>query len=117
MPFENMSADEENEYFSDGISEELLNTLVRIDGLQVASRTSAFSFKNQDVDIPTIAARLNVAHIVEGSVRRSGTEVRITAQLIDVEFRSAPVVGSVYAGIERRIRDPGRNRAGNCRRS
>ncbi len=79
-----MSADEDNEYFSDGISEELLNTLVRIDGLQVASRTSAFSFKNQDVDIPTIASRLNVDHIVDGSVRRAGSQVRITAQLVDV---------------------------------
>ncbi len=84
LPFVNMSADEENEYFSDGISEELLNTLVRVDGLQVASRTSAFSFKGQEIDIPTIAERLKVAHIVEGSVRRSGSQVRITAQLIDV---------------------------------
>ncbi len=84
LPFLNMSSEAENEYFSDGISEELLNTLVRIDGLQVASRTSAFSFKDADLDIPTIASRLNVDHIVEGSVRRAGTEVRITAQLIDV---------------------------------
>ncbi len=84
LPFVNMSSEAENEYFSDGISEELLNTLVRIDGLQVASRTSAFSFKGSDTDIPTIASRLNVAHVVEGSVRRAGTEVRITAQLIDV---------------------------------
>ncbi|MDJ0910650.1 MAG: tetratricopeptide repeat protein [Woeseiaceae bacterium] len=84
LPFVNMSPQAENEYFSDGISEELLNTLVRVEGLQVASRTSAFSFKGRDVDIPTIAERLKVAHIVEGSVRRSGSQVRITAQLIDV---------------------------------
>lgn len=85
LPFVNMSAEQENEYFSDGVSEELLNTLIRVEGLQVASRTSAFSFKDRDVDIPTIAERLKVAFIVEGSVRRSGSQVRITAQLIDVQ--------------------------------
>ncbi len=85
LPFVNMSPNAEHEYFSDGISEELLNVLVRIKDLQVASRTSAFSFKNKDVDIPTVAKALNVNHIVEGSVRRSGDQVRITAQLIDVK--------------------------------
>lgn len=84
LPFLNLSAEEDNEYFSDGISEELLNVLVRVEGLQVASRTSAFSFKGKDVDIPTMAAALRVNNIVEGSVRRSGDQVRITAQLIDV---------------------------------
>lgn len=84
LPFLNMSADADNEYFSDGIAEELLNGLVRVAGLQVASRTSAFSFKNKNVDIPTVAESLRVDHIVEGSVRRAGNQVRITAQLIDV---------------------------------
>ena len=85
LPFVNMSPNADHEYFSDGISEELLNVLVRIKGLQVASRTSAFSFKNKNVDIPTVAEALNVNHIVEGSVRRSGDQVRITAQLIEVK--------------------------------
>jgi TolB-like protein/Tfp pilus assembly protein PilF len=84
LPFVNMSRDEENEYFADGLSEELLNVLSKIRGLRVASRTSAFSFKGKDVDIPTIAQKLNVATVLEGSVRRSGKRVRITAQLIQV---------------------------------
>ena len=83
LPFVNMSADPEQEYFSDGISEELLNLLAQIPQLRVASRTSAFSFKGENLDIPEIARRLNVAHVLEGSVRKAGNEVRITAQLID----------------------------------
>ncbi len=79
-----MSRDEENEYFADGLSEELLNVLAKIRGLRVASRTSAFSFKGKGVDIPTIAQKLNVATVLEGSVRRSGKRVRITVQLIEV---------------------------------
>ena len=84
LPFVNMSRDEENEYFADGLSEELLNVLAKIRGLRVASRTSAFSFKGKDVDIPTVARKLNVATVLEGSVRKSGKRVRITAQLIEV---------------------------------
>src|ERR1700739_1964134 len=68
LPFVNMSGDKEQEYFSDGLTEELLNSLARINELQVAARTSAFSFKGKDVDIGTIARRLNVASILEGSV-------------------------------------------------
>ncbi len=83
LPFVNMSSDPEQEYFSDGISEELLNLLATIPELQVAARTSSFSFKGQTLEIPEIARRLNVAHILEGSVRTDGNEVRITAQLID----------------------------------
>jgi len=82
LPFVNMSADSENEYFSDGLSEELLNLLAKIPELQVAARTSAFSFKGSDAGIPEIAEKLNVAHVLEGSVRKSGDEIRITAQLI-----------------------------------
>jgi len=78
-----MSADQENEYFSDGLSEELLNLLAKIPDLQVAARTSAFSFKESNADIAEIASQLNVAHVLEGSVRKSGTEIRITAQLIN----------------------------------
>jgi TolB-like protein/class 3 adenylate cyclase/Flp pilus assembly protein TadD len=82
LPFVNMSSDPEQEYFSDGITEELLNLLGQIPELQVAARTSSFSFKGQNLEIPEIADRLNVAHVLEGSVRKDGDEVRITAQLI-----------------------------------
>ncbi|MFU8895263.1 MAG: tetratricopeptide repeat protein [Gammaproteobacteria bacterium] len=83
LPFVNMSADPANEFFADGISEELLNILAGVEGLKVASRTSAFSFKGKDTPIPQIARELGVRHILEGSVRRQGERVRITAQLIE----------------------------------
>jgi TolB-like protein/tetratricopeptide (TPR) repeat protein len=83
LPFANMSGDKEQEYFSEGLTEELLNSLAAIDGLRVAARTSAFSFQGTDTDLATIAHKLNVGSILEGSVRRSGHTVRITAQLID----------------------------------
>lgn len=83
MPFVNMSADPENEYFSDGITEELLNALTRVDGLQVTSRTSAFAFKGKHDDIREIGRKLNVDKVLEGSVRKAGNRVRITAQLIN----------------------------------
>jgi TolB-like protein len=83
LPFQNMSGDPEQEYFSDGISEEILNLLAQLKPLKVIARTSSFSFKDKDADIATIAARLNVRHVLEGSVRRAGDRVRITAQLID----------------------------------
>ena len=82
LPFVNMSTDAENGFFADGISEELLNVLARIDGLKVASRTSAFSFRGKDTPIPEIARQLGVRHVLEGSVRKQGQRVRITAQLI-----------------------------------
>jgi len=85
LPFVNMSDDPANEYFSDGIAEELLNVLVKVKGLRVASRTSSFAFKeNKTISIPDIARELNVDHVLEGSVRKAGNTVRITAQLIDV---------------------------------
>lgn len=83
LPFVNMSPDPDQEYFADGISEELLNLLSRIQELRVISRTSAFSFKGKDVDIPTVAEKLKVDHVLEGSVRKSGNRIRITTQLID----------------------------------
>jgi TolB-like protein len=83
LPFVNMSGDQRQEYFSDGLTEEILNSLARINELQVSARTSSFSFKGKDVDIDTIARKLNVASILEGSVRRAGNTVRITAQLND----------------------------------
>jgi len=85
LPFVNMSPDADNEFFADGISEELLNVLVGIEGLKVASRTSAFSFKDTATPIPEIARLLNVRHVLEGSVRKQGQRVRITAQLIHAD--------------------------------
>jgi len=83
LPFLNLSNDPDNEYFSDGMSEEILNLLCKVPQLTVASRTSAFSFKGKDVDMGTVAKQLDVDVILEGSVRRSNDRVRITAQLID----------------------------------
>jgi TolB-like protein/tetratricopeptide (TPR) repeat protein len=83
LPFVNMSGDKEQEYFSDGLTEELLNSLSEINELQVAARTSAFSFKGTTTDIGTIARKLNVGAVLEGSVRRSGNTVRVTTQLIN----------------------------------
>jgi TolB-like protein/Tfp pilus assembly protein PilF len=82
LPFVNMSEDKANESFSDGISEELLNVLSKVPQLQVAARTSSFSFKGKPVEIPEIARQLHVANVLEGSVRKSGDQLRITAQLI-----------------------------------
>jgi TolB-like protein/lipoprotein NlpI len=81
LPFVNISGDKEQEYFSDGLTEELLNSLSRINELQVAARTSSFSFKGEHAHITTIAHKLNVASVLEGSVRRSGQTIRVTAQL------------------------------------
>ena len=83
LPFTNMSDDASNEFFADGITEELLNLLAKIPELEVTSRTSAFQFKGKEIDIPTVAKQLNVEHVLEGSVRKAGMTVRITAQLID----------------------------------
>jgi len=83
LPFVNMSDDAGNEYFSDGISEELLNLLAQTPELRVISRSSSFSFKGKDIAIPEVAKQLNVAHVLEGSVRKAGNRVRITAQLIE----------------------------------
>ncbi len=83
LPFADLSEKHDQEYFADGIAEELLNALARIDELQVAARTSSFSFRNQNADIATIAHKLNVGAILEGSVRRDGTTIRVTVQLIN----------------------------------
>ena len=83
LPFTNMSSEVDTEYFSDGISEELLNVLSKLPGLRVAARTSSFHFKDKDVPAPEFASALNVAYILEGSVRKVGNQVRITAQLVD----------------------------------
>ena len=85
LPFVNMSSDPEQEYFSDGIAEELLNVLAQFPKLRVAARTSSFQFKGENQDIAKIAETLKVAHVLEGSVRKSGTRLRITAQLIKAD--------------------------------
>ena len=85
LPFINMSGDPEQLYFSDGISEEILNALVRVDGISVASRTSSFNFRDHQQSIPEIADALGVLFVLEGSVRKAGNQVRITAQLIDAK--------------------------------
>ena len=85
LPFVNMSGDADNEYFSDGLSEELLNTLVQIRDLKVTGRTSSFAFKGQNLDLREIGERLNVANVLEGSVRKAANRVRITAQLVKTD--------------------------------
>jgi eukaryotic-like serine/threonine-protein kinase len=85
LPFVNMSSDPENEYFSDGITEELINAFARLPGLRVTSRTSAFAYKGIDIDVREIGQRLNVGAVLEGSVRRAGNRLRVTAQLINTE--------------------------------
>jgi len=84
LPFVNMSADPENEYFTDGIAEEIINALSKIQALRVASRTSAFAFKGKTLDIRKIGEQLSVATLLEGSVRKAGTKLRVTAQLVNV---------------------------------
>jgi serine/threonine protein kinase/tetratricopeptide (TPR) repeat protein len=82
LPFANLSADRENEYFSDGLAEDIIDALTQVPGLRVMARTSAFSFRGKETDVREIGARLNVEHILEGSVRRAGSRVRVTAQLV-----------------------------------
>lgn len=88
LPFADMSEAQDQGYFADGMAEEILNRLAKSGGLRVISRTSSFSFRGDEVDIPTIAAKLDVSHVLEGSVRRAGDSVRITAQLISAADNS-----------------------------
>ena len=85
LPFANMSGDSANEYFSDGVSEEIINVLTRMPGLHVAARTSAFSFKGRNTDLRVVGQQLGVATVLEGSVRKAGNRIRITAQLVNAE--------------------------------
>jgi len=82
LPFRNMSSERENEYFSDGITEELINALTKVEGMNVIARSSAFTFKDQDINPREVGSQLGVAFILEGSVRKAGNKVRVTAQLI-----------------------------------
>lgn len=83
LPFADLSENGDNAYFADGLTEEVLDSLTQVPGLEVIARTSSFAFKGRKVDIPTVAAKLHVAHVLEGSVRKSGDMVRITVQLVD----------------------------------
>lgn len=85
LPFVNMSNDQENEYFSDGITEEIINALTKVEGLKVIARTSSFAFKGKNLDVREIGQKLGVANILEGSVRKVANRVRITAQLINAK--------------------------------
>jgi len=82
LPFANLSGDKENEYFSDGLAEDIIDALTRVPGLRVMARTSSFAFRGKEADVREIGARLNVEHILEGSVRREGNRIRVTAQLV-----------------------------------
>ena len=84
LPFKNQSSDPESEYFSDGIAEEIINALAQLPGLQVAARTSSFAFKGKGAEIAEVGAKLKVATVLDGSVRKAGNRVRITAQLVNV---------------------------------
>jgi adenylate cyclase len=85
LPFTNLSADPDSDFFSDGLAEEILNALAHIEGLRVAARASSFSFKGATIDVGEVAAKLRVAHVLHGSVRRAGSRVRVTLQLIDAK--------------------------------
>jgi TolB-like protein len=82
LPFVNLSGDKENEYFSDGVTEDIINSLANVEGLCVVARTSAFSFKGKSLDVRRIGEEFNVATVLEGSVRRQGNQLRIVAQLV-----------------------------------
>lgn len=82
LPFRNISSDKENEYFSDGITEEIINALTKVSGLNVIARTSAFAFKGKDIDLRDVGARLKVEYVLEGSVRKAGNRIRVTTQLV-----------------------------------
>jgi len=82
LPFANLSADKENEYFSDGLAEEIINALTQLPACGSQRRTSSFAFRGKEVDVRKIAARLNVENILEGSVRKAGNRIRVTAQLV-----------------------------------
>jgi len=127
LPFVNMSPDPENEFFSDGVSEEIINALTRVGDLQVTARTSSFAYKNRNEDVREIAASLGVGSVLEGSVRKLGNRVRITAQLIDAKdgyhlfsevydrsiediFETQDEIArTIVLRLERRLGDPGRS--------
>ena len=109
LPFVDMSPDGDQEYFGDGIAEEILNELTRLDDLRVAGRTSSFSFKQSDEDLQAIGGTLDVNAILEGSVRKDGDRLRITAQLIDAETGYHIWSETFDRETNRYLRNPGRD--------
>ncbi len=91
LPFTNMSGDPEQEYFSDGLTEDIITELSRFRTLLVVARNSSFTFKGQAVDVKEIGRKLGARYVVEGSVRRAGNRIRITAQLLELRNRQSPV--------------------------
>ena len=116
LPFTNMSGDPEQEYFSDGISEDIITDLSKIAGLTVIARNSSFTYKGRSVDIRTVGRDLGVRSVLEGSIRRAGNRVRITAQLIDADHRRASMGGPLRPRFDRYLRGPGRGGREDCRR-
>ena len=112
LPFANLSSDPEQEYFSDGLTEEILNQLAQIEDLRVTARTSSFSFKGKNEDLRVIGEKLGVANMLEGSVRKDGKQLRITAQLISGRDGAPPLVADLRPGTQRRVRTAGRDRQG-----
>jgi TolB-like protein len=107
LQFANMSADKENEYFGDGLAEEIINALAQVSGLKVAGRTSSFFFRDKDVEFGEIGRRLGVEHLLEGSVRQAGNRIRVTAQLIKVSDWFSSLVGAVRSRDDGYLRHPG----------
>ena len=117
LPFTNMSGDPEQEYFSDGISEDIITDLSKIAGLMVIARNSSFTYKGRSVDIRAVGRDLGVRSVLEGSIRRAGNRVRITAQLIDAANGGAPMGRPLRPRFDRYLRGPGRRHAPNRRRA
>jgi serine/threonine protein kinase len=111
LPFANMSGDKDQEYFSDGLAEEILNLLGNISGLKVIARTSSFAFRGKEQDVRKIGQALSVKTILEGSVRKAGSRIRVTAQLIDATDGSHLWSELLRPSTDRRVRGPGRNRS------
>ncbi len=109
LPFANMSGDPEQEYFSDGITEDIITDLSKISGLFVVARNTTFTYKGRAVNVRQVSEDLNVKFILEGSVRKAGSRVRVTAQLIEGQRRRPPLGRSLRPRSERHLRDPGRD--------
>ncbi len=110
LPFADLSPGQDQEYFCHGLTEEIINTLTRVPGLRVISRTSAFAFQGRDLDVTEIGRRLRVGTALEGSVRKAGDRVRVTAQLVNADGRLSALVEAIRPGALRRLCDSGRDR-------
>ena len=117
LPFVNMSGDPEQEYFSDGISEDIITDLSKVSALLVIARNTAFTFKGKVMDVKEVAKTLGVTHVLEGSVRKAGNRVRITAQLIDGGNRRARLGRPLRSRLDRHLCHPGRDFQGDRRRA